>query len=182
MSCFGTEAAFPANYQKALYAFDWSFGIIYAVHLTPEGASYSANAEEFISGSPLPLTDGTIGPDGAMYFATGGRRLESDLYRVYYTGNPDDVSALTVEKLPAEAKLRRELESFHERNPGPEGLELAWQNLDHEDRFVQYAARIALEHQPLESWRDKVPSEKKSSQENPSQFGLGSSGIWRGCD
>ncbi len=174
---FGTEAAFPAKYQKALYAFDWSFGIIYAVHLTPEGASYSANAEEFISGSPLPLTDGTIGPDGAMYFATGGRRLESDLYRVYYKGNPDDVSALTVEELPTEAKLRRELESFHERNPGPEGLELAWQNLDHEDRFVQYAARVALEHQPLESWRDKVSSETNPVKKTQASLALARQGA-----
>jgi hypothetical protein len=83
---FGTGSNFPEKYRKALFAFDWSFGIIYAVHLEPSGATYSATAEEFISGSPLPLTDGAIGPDGAMYFMTGGRRLQSDVYRVYYTG------------------------------------------------------------------------------------------------
>jgi len=27
--------------------------------------------------SPLPLTDGLVGPDGAVCFLTGGRRLES---------------------------------------------------------------------------------------------------------
>ena len=45
----------PSKYKKALYAFDWSFGIIYAIHLTPNGATYDATAEEFISGSPLLL-------------------------------------------------------------------------------------------------------------------------------
>ncbi|MBC7920719.1 MAG: heme-binding protein, partial [Ferruginibacter sp.] len=78
----GMNAKFPDKYKKALFASDWSFGIIYAIHLQPQGASYTAEAEEFISGSPLPLTDGVIGPDGALYFLTGGRRLESDLYRV----------------------------------------------------------------------------------------------------
>ena len=79
---YGKNARFPDKYRRAFFAFDWSFGIIYAIHLKPEGASYKADAEEFISGAPLPLTDGIIGPDGAMYFLTGGRRLESDLYRV----------------------------------------------------------------------------------------------------
>ncbi|WP_297335409.1 c-type cytochrome [Algoriphagus sp.] len=156
---FGTEANFPSRYRKALFAFDWSFGIIYAVHLTPNGASYEATAEEFISGSPLPLTDGTIGPDGAMYFATGGRRLESDLYRVYYQGEMDSYQPTEREELPEEANLRRELEEYHGKNPAAEGLQLAWENLDHPDRFVQYAARIAVEHQPLESWKQKALSE-----------------------
>jgi glucose/arabinose dehydrogenase len=110
---FGAKAKFPSKYKKALYAFDWSFGIIYAIHLTPKGATYEATAEEFISGAPLPLTDGTIGPDGAFYFATGGRRLESDLYRVYYKGELDTYTPLKEADLPQEAKLRRELEQYH---------------------------------------------------------------------
>jgi putative heme-binding domain-containing protein len=158
---FGTGANFPEKYQKALYAFDWSFGIIYAFELKPNGATYEATAEEFISGSPLPLTDGTIGPDGAMYFMTGGRRLESDLYRVYYDGEVEkNIKPLQVADLPAENKLRRELEEFHKVGASSEGLEKAWANLDHADRFVQYAARIALEHQPIDSWKVKALEEQ----------------------
>ncbi|RZK67355.1 MAG: heme-binding protein, partial [Pedobacter sp.] len=67
------ESRFPEKYRRSLLAFDWTFGIIYAVHLTPDGASYSSTAEEFLSGQALPLTDGKIGPDGALYFLTGGR-------------------------------------------------------------------------------------------------------------
>ena len=84
---YGKGAKFPEKYQKSIYAFDWSFGMIYAIHLKPNGSSYEGEREEFLSGIPLPLTDGVIGPDGAMYFMTGGRRLDSDLYRVHYTGN-----------------------------------------------------------------------------------------------
>jgi putative heme-binding domain-containing protein len=160
---FGAKAKFPSKYKKALYAFDWSFGIIYAIHLTPKGATYNATAEEFISGAPLPLTDGTIGPDGALYFATGGRRLESDLYRVYYKGELDTYTPLKEADLPQEAKLRRELEQFHAKGSSPAGLEKAWSNLNHPDRFVQYAARVAVEHQPVGSWKAKALAETNST-------------------
>ncbi len=60
---FGYGSKFPASYQKALFCQDWSYGTIYAVHLTPDGASYTkATREEFLSRSPLPLTDAGIGP------------------------------------------------------------------------------------------------------------------------
>ena len=160
---FGTKANFPSTYKKALYAFDWSFGIIYAIHLTPKGATYTATAEEFISGAPLPLTDGTIGPDGAFYFATGGRRLESDLYRVYYKGELDTYTPLSASDLPQEAQLRRELEQYHAKGAPAAGLELAWSNLNHADRFVQYAARVAVEHQPVAAWKDRALAETNPS-------------------
>lgn len=160
---FAFNANFPSKYKKALYAFDWSFGIIYAIHLTPNGATYDATAEEFISGSPLPLTDGIIGPDGAMYFATGGRRLESDLYRVYYKGELDTYTPMTEADLPQEAKLRRELEQYHKAGAPADGLEKAWAQLGHADRYVQYAARIVLEHQPVASWKDKAIAETDPS-------------------
>ena len=84
---FGYGAKFPVKYQRALFALDWSWGKLYAVHLTPDGASYKATKEEFISGTPLPLTDAIIHPkDGALYFAIGGRRVQSGVYRVTYTG------------------------------------------------------------------------------------------------
>jgi putative heme-binding domain-containing protein len=152
----GTSAKFPAKYRNALFAFDWSFGIIYAIHLTPKGASYTADAEEFLSGSPLPLTDGGIGPDGAMYFLTGGRRLESDLYRITAIENSDN-SPLPTSTVNEVNQLRRTLEQYHEPKQG--AIDVAWPNLKHEDRFVRYAARIAVEHQPLVQWQDKALNE-----------------------
>ncbi|GAB4017265.1 c-type cytochrome [Spirosoma koreense] len=152
----GLTAKFPLKYRQSVFAFDWSFGIIYSIHLKPKGASYEGEREEFISGTPLPLTDGAIGPDGAMYFLTGGRRLESDLYRVYYTGN--DAGQLPTPNLTAEHKLRTSLEKFHE-GPNPQAVAAAWPNLNHADRFVRYAARIAVEHQPVAQWQEKALAE-----------------------
>ncbi|WP_291372740.1 c-type cytochrome [Cyclobacterium sp.] len=157
---YGTNAKFPADYRNALYAFDWSFGIMYKINLEPDGGSYKATGEEFISGSPLPLTDGVIGPDGALYFMTGGRRLESDLYRVHYTGDlsGDGNGGLSEADLPEEHQIRRSLEAYHV-GPNPEAIDFAWPYLKHEDRFVQYAARIAVEHQPISEWQNKALSE-----------------------
>ncbi|MCB1236407.1 MAG: DUF1080 domain-containing protein, partial [Verrucomicrobiae bacterium] len=79
---FGIGSKFPPRYQDALFALDWTFGTIYAIHITPEGAGYVATPEEFVSGAPLPLTDAIVGLDGALYFTTGGRGTQSGLYRV----------------------------------------------------------------------------------------------------
>lgn len=152
----GSNAKFPNKYRNALFAFDWSFGIIYAIHLTPQGASYTAEAEEFLSGSPLPLTDGGIGPDGAMYFLTGGRRLESDLYRITAIENVD-TTPLTASPVNEANQLRRTLEQHHEPKKG--AVAIAWPNLKHEDRFVRYAARIAVEHQPVAEWQEQALKE-----------------------
>ena len=155
----GANARFPKKYRKALFAFDWSFGIIYAIHTEPDGASYKTTGEEFISGSPLPLTDGVVGPDGALYFLTGGRRLESDLYRVYYGDNTGNNEKLPVPELTDALKARRKLEEFHGAAKAG-AVDFAWPYLMDKDRFVRYAARIAVETQPLAQWENKVLSEK----------------------
>ncbi len=160
------KARFPRQYRNTLFAFDWSFGIVHAIRLTPAGATYTAEREEFLSGVPLPLTDGVIGPDGALYFMTGGRRLESDLYRVYYKDYKSiapDANVVTP-VITAENKLRRELEAFHGR-VDPKAVAFAWAYLDHPDRFVRYAARIAIENQPVDEWKNKALGEK-----NPQKF------------
>jgi putative heme-binding domain-containing protein len=161
----GMNARFPEPYKKALFASDWSFGIIYAIHLKPDGSSYTAEAEEFLSGAPLPLTDGVIGPDGAFYFMTGGRRLESDLYRVYYDGkieseeNVQNVSTAVADEAQNAREVRRQLEAYH-GEPQKGAVDVAWPYLKHEDRFIRYAARIAVEHQPVSQWQARALNEK----------------------
>ncbi|KAA6439141.1 c-type cytochrome [Dyadobacter flavalbus] len=156
-----SNARFPAKYKNTLLAFDWSFGIVHGLHLKPNGSTYSADHEEFLSGAPLPLTDGAIGPDGALYFLTGGRRLESDLYRVYY-GDYQNIPAGSNEvkpELTAEHKQRTELEKFHAKKD-PKAVETAWPYLKSPDRFLRFAARLAIEHQPVAEWENKVYAEK----------------------
>ncbi|MEO5890890.1 MAG: c-type cytochrome [Ferruginibacter sp.] len=155
----GHNAHFPEKYRKSLFAFDWSFGIIYAIHLEPDGASYKAKGEEFVSGSPLPLTDGLIGPDGALYFLTGGRRIESDLYRVYYGDNAASTEKLPEVVLNEEQKIRRKLEEYHGQVKAG-AVDFAWPYLNHSDRFIRFAARIAIENQPISQWQARALAEK----------------------
>jgi putative heme-binding domain-containing protein len=156
-----SDARFPAKYKNTLLAFDWSFGIVHGLHLKPSGSTYTADHEEFLSGAPLPLTDGAIGPDGALYFLTGGRRLESDLYRVYYGDYKNIPAGANVVKptFTTEHKQRTELEKFHAKKD-PKAVETAWPYLKSPDRFLRFAARLAIEHQPVAEWERKVYAEK----------------------
>ena len=158
---FGTGTKFPEKYQKALYCCDWTFGTMYAVHLTPNGASYVGEKEEFVSCTPLPLTDVAIGPDGAMYFTVGGRGAQSALYRVTYVG---DASTAPVkagrDSGNVERSVRRQLEALHEAGKSSEeNVEFIWRHLGHDDRLIRYAARVALEFQEPALWQKRVFSE-----------------------
>ncbi|MCA9048212.1 MAG: c-type cytochrome [Planctomycetaceae bacterium] len=159
---FGTGANFPEKYQRALFISDWSYGVICAVHLTPDGATWNGEAERFASAAPLPATDIVIGKDGAMYFTIGGRRTQSGLYRVTYVGTePTTRVSSSPPPLTELHQLRRELESLH--HPGAEGaVEKAWPHLGHPDRHIRFAARIAVEHQPVQQWADRALSESRN--------------------
>jgi len=144
---FGTNAKFPLKYRKALYVLDWTFGRIYALHLKPDGSTYSADRETFISGKPLPLTDAVIGPDGAMYFLTGGRRLQSFLYRVDYTGKEDTQG--TISSTPSK------IQDKHRKIQQSRDLNTLWPALASTDRTLRYSARVSLETLPVASWAQR---------------------------
>ncbi len=94
---------FPADFDDAFLILDWSQGRILAVDLQPEGASYRGRARELVSGQPLNCTDIAVGPEGSVYFTTGGRGTQGGLFRVTWTRSsqpapPDDpiLEALTI--------------------------------------------------------------------------------------
>ncbi len=154
---FGTNAKFPAKYQKALFISDWSYGVIYAVHMEPNGATYSGEFESFLTAAPMAVTDMVVHPDGNLYFAVGGRRTSSALYRVRYEGSESTAPAKLEESSAtiAARKLRRSLEAMHGAE-APADIDLALKSLASPDRAIRFAARIALEHQPVASWRAKA--------------------------
>jgi putative heme-binding domain-containing protein len=158
---FGYGAKFPAKHQEAFFICDWSYGKLYAVHLEPEGSAYKGTLEEFVSGTPLPLTDVVIRPeDGALYFTIGGRGTQSGLYRVTYAGaestNPVGNALRGVPDSAAEARaLRAKLESFHGRQD-PAAVAVAWPHLSSADRYIRSAARVAIERQDAAAWKDKA--------------------------
>lgn len=154
----GLGARFPAKYQKAIYINDWTYGTMYAVHLEKDGATYKATREEFVSAKPLPLTDVIIHPNGDMYFMVGGRRTTSALYRLTYVGD-ESTALVKAEPVHPDLALRREIETLHEQGVGEEAIAKALPYLKHEDRFIRYAARVALEKQPVAKWQQHITTE-----------------------
>jgi putative heme-binding domain-containing protein len=150
---FGTGAKFPARYQQALFILDWTYSTIYTIDMVQEGSTFKGTKSDFVTGSPLPVTDAIVGNDGTLYFAAGGRGTQSSVYRVTYVGKESTapVAKKPVSQLQA---LRHQLETFHGNANGD--LKLILANLGHEDRFIRYAARIALENQPLDRWKELV--------------------------
>ncbi len=157
----GEGLKFPSYYQKGLFLFDWSYGTMYFASLTPKGSSYDVEITQFLSGVPLPLTKGIVGDDGAIYFLTGGRRLESKLYRLKYEGDkPNEVIQLAEhEGGKKERSLRKELEVLHTKKDASK-IDFILSNIDHEDRFTRFAARTALEQQDYNLWKNEINKNK----------------------
>jgi putative heme-binding domain-containing protein len=160
---FATDSAFPSPLREALFVGDWTFGRIFAIHLEPRGASFAGTAEVFAEGTPLNVTDLVFGEDGALWFLTGGRGTQSGLYRVAAEA-PREATVPAAEPDRAAAELRarrRALERMpHDAEPG--ALREVLAALDHEDRFLRYAARLALERMPFAAWRGAALAESRA--------------------
>lgn len=140
---FGTRSHFPSDYKKAFFILDWTYGRILAVHLGPNGSGYRGRAEVFLRGRPLNVTDLDFGPDGAMYFITGGRGTQSALYRVRYTGPQTQPTAQTTQQKARTMnshllRIKRQRAATLDGDFPPD--------ISHEDPLIRYTARINLEH------------------------------------
>jgi putative heme-binding domain-containing protein len=160
----GTASTWPGRFRQALYGADWQNGRLLMFDLLENGASYAARSEVLAEGSPLNICDLEFGPDGALYFITGGRGSQSGLYRITRTVGADDTVAQELKRSPEAAAaraVRRQLETLHVRKDASQ-LSLIWSHLDSDDAWLRFAARLALENQPVESWRQRVASEPDS--------------------
>ena len=105
-----------------------------------------------------------IGDDGSLYFTIGGRGTQASLFRVTYTGDETAAPAAASElqnKDGSDARdLRRKLESFNVQ-ADPAAVEFAWPHLNSPDRYIRYAARLAIERNPVAEWQAKALAEKQ---------------------
>ena len=103
---FYTSYAYPREFFDNIFEADWSRGRLLYSALTPSGATYTMRADraEFVHGEPFNITDVEVGPDGLMYFTTGGRSTTGGLWRLRYTGTapaaPDMTGILAVVRQP----------------------------------------------------------------------------------
>lgn len=157
---FGTDSSFPPRFQQAMYIADWQNGRILLVDLIPSGATYSCQYEVFLEGGPLNVCDMQFGPDGALYFITGGRGSQSGLYRVTSLSGqktkskPPQISKQVLRQAATARQIRRDLEQYLSR-PVPE-IDTLWKHLSSEDRWLRFTARRALENQAVSRWRTQA--------------------------
>ena len=151
----GHRGSFPPPYGDAMFVCDWSYGRIHAIHLDPDGASYRGRSEVFLEGQPLNVTDVTFGPDGAMYFVTGGRGTQSGLYRVRPVGRTPKLPGAWGCYGALPHVQRRQLEEWH-MIVDPTAIDRVWTSLQSDDVWLRHAARVALERQPVADWRDRA--------------------------
>jgi len=143
---FGTKSNFPEPWRSALFILDWAYGKVHAVHLQRAGASYTGRSEVFLHGRPLNVTGLDFGPDGSMYFVTGGRRTQSGLYRVKWTQAPGIARQGASPSKPS--KTRRSGDDL-------------WQRLADPDAWVRHAARVELEARPVSEWHKRALNEER---------------------
>ncbi len=79
--------AFPRRYHNSLFLGDWSEGRILNVSLSENGGTYKTKTEVFLQSQPLNVTDLAVGPDGALYFCTGGRGTSGGVFRITWLGD-----------------------------------------------------------------------------------------------
>lgn len=157
---FGTRNHFPRPYRDALYVLDWAYGRVLAVHMVVRGSSYLMNAETLLKGRPLNVTDLEFGPDGAMYFVTGGRQTQSALYRVTFVGTPsEDKTASTLSHSAAREtfardarRRRRTLEAALTAVKSPDQLDAICVISPIPTRGSVTRLENLLERYPIETW------------------------------
>ena len=151
-SVFGTGTKFPARYQDAMFIADWSYGYVWAVFVSPNGSTYKAEPMPFISGRPFAASGIIVNPvDGSLLIMTTGTQL----YRVTYTGTEPTERTRPDTEFAAARTARHNLEAFHGKQDAA-ALPALWPQLNSPDRAMRFAARTALEWQPVATWREQA--------------------------
>ena len=160
---FGYGAKFPAKYQEALFMCDWSYGKLYAVHLTPEGSAYKGELEEFRQrlavaadrrGRQSRRTGRCTSPSAAAGRSRGSTASPMSATNRRPRSKAGEDSGARGPR-PCVTSWKR----YHGKTD-PKAVEAAWPYLGHEDRFIRFAARVAIEHQDPKTWQERALAEK----------------------
>lgn len=107
--CFYHHTAYPEEFEGAFFMGDWSRGRIRVIFPKRAGATYTGETVDFVVGEPLNVTDVAVGPEGFLYFTTGGRNTRGGVYRVRYSDprtpnySRDPIQAVLNQPMPRSA-------------------------------------------------------------------------------
>jgi len=80
---FGTHTRFPNKWRWALFSGDWAQGRIQAIWSGAYDQGPDASCVDFLtSDGALPVTDVEVGPEGGLWFLSGGRGAQGGVFRV----------------------------------------------------------------------------------------------------
>lgn len=161
---------FPANYQHSLLLGDWAWGRILCLDLEPQGASYSGELRPFLEGRGVTVTDLEIGPDGWLWFITGGRGTQSGLYRVRHeqtSASAHEIAGALPKPPLLESRMSLENWQPSETTTVADLPFDLLQGLNHSDQHIRTAARLALERAfvaaPDLKWMSVKPMVRRAS-------------------
>ncbi len=100
---------FPAQYQGALFALDWTYGRIWALPMVADGSTWTTKPIEFMTAvgeHGFAPTDAEVGPDGSLFVSVGGRGTRGAVYRIRKaTHEPDRIAPLPADATSNAEKL-----------------------------------------------------------------------------
>src|SRR5262245_45751663 len=134
--------------------------------MAPRGAGYRAWTETFLQGRPLNVTDITVGPDGALWIITGGRKTQSALYRIAYSGEEVVAPEPSLHEFLCRNHAAGRIDVRQRPEIGYGMGELAfsaWSEVDSFDPIVRHVGRTTLEHVPVSRWRERALGENKTT-------------------
>jgi putative heme-binding domain-containing protein len=137
---------FPIRYHRAIFSADWSEGRIIALPIESI-ENGQVKAEDFVAGTPMNVTDLEVGPEGSLYFSTGGRGTEGGIFRVRWEG---------------------EIPEAH-RNQG-DGIARAIRQPQLASAYARQAAAI-LKREMAAEWDEQILA-VAFSEENPARYRL----------
>lgn len=88
MLCY-RHTQFPQQYRGGIFSACWTLGRIYHYPLTPRGSTFDGQIDSFLETTGttgFAPVDMTVGPDGSMFVAIGGRRTRGSVFKVSYVG------------------------------------------------------------------------------------------------
>lgn len=100
---------FPAQYQGALFALDWTYGRIWALPMEADGSTWTTKPIVFMTAvgeHGFAPTDAEVGPDGSLFVCVGGRGTRGAVYQVRKASNePAKLATPLAEAATIEEKL-----------------------------------------------------------------------------
>ena len=129
--------AYPEQFHGALFMGDWARGRIRVIMPERDGATYTGTTQDFVLGEPLNVTDLDIGPDGSLYYTTGGRSTTGGLYRVRYDepimprGDSKSITAILDQPMPRSAWGKEAIKAAKEKLGGAWGRNMRNAALNH---------------------------------------------------